>query len=150
MTCQVCLSVEATMHVTERLPLGRFREGHYCGSCWAAKELGLSPDQVWPRPKLALKSILIVIIGFALFNSLAVWMVRNRPTYHLPEELMRQTISALLMVNSCIGIIILYIALSAHWMRELIWHRRTGNVRPMPSAKAMSRNRDLLGIHYRG
>jgi hypothetical protein len=105
--------------------------------------LGPSPDQAcWPRPKLTIKSLLIAIAVFALSNCLAVWAVRIRPNHQSPEDLLMKTGFALFLLNSYIGFIIFYLFVS-NWMRQVIWYRRTGNVRPMPSAKAMSRHPDL-------
>jgi hypothetical protein len=143
MICQVCLSTEATMHVTEQHPAGRFLGGHYCRCCWEAKECGpSSAPTCWPRPKLAIKRILIVVIGFALADCLAVLVVRNRPIEQSPDERMRSTGSAVVMVNFCISVLLLHSFMS-NWLRRLTWHKRTGSARTMPSAKAMSCNRDF-------
>ena len=144
MICELCRLTAATMHVTERLPLGGFRECHYCWDCWEANESGRSPDQIWPRPKVRLRSILFVVIGFAVSNFVAVWVIRNLPIARSPEQL-KATIYALLMVNSCFAVFVVH-RFAATWLRQVIWYKKTGNVRAMPSARAMSRNREVAWL----
>ena len=47
MLCQLCLGREATCHVTQHVPGGRFEEAYYCAECYEAKLL--KPPPARPR-----------------------------------------------------------------------------------------------------
>ena len=129
MTCGICFSANATLHVTDRLSSGQVVDVHYCQPCWAAAQAGPPPDGVGlPRMKFCIKRILIIVASFALANSLAVWMIRNRPVHQTPEDLNRLALLTILMVNGCVGLVSCYAFLST-WLRSVALYKETGGAR---------------------
>lgn len=146
MICEACQSTGATVHVTERLPSGQFVEAHYCQVCSEGKGHRTSTDvNGFPLPKLALKHIMKIVAVFAISNCLTVWVMRSRPIHQTPEQLMKGTGFALLMVNSCIGLAASYVFLK-HWLRRVIWYKRTGGIKAMPKGGGKPRIPSLTGF----
>jgi hypothetical protein len=148
MICQICQRSPATIHATERLPAGGFVELHYCRECCDADYFEqLTEAKASPRPKLALRNILVVVAACAIANCLAVWGIRSRPVRQTPERLMRASGSALVMVNTSIGVIAGYVFISA-WLQQAIWYKKTGGARTTPTPKEVLWNRELLTLAY--
>ena len=62
MLCQLCLGREATCHVTQHVPGGRFEEAYYCAECYEAKLLKPPPrDHALPRPRFTIKVVMVYL-----------------------------------------------------------------------------------------
>jgi hypothetical protein len=137
MICQLCLSAEATSHVTELVLSGQFLHVHYCQACCAAKYLKQSTRQSdFPRPTFTLQALMALVASFAVPNILVAWAAGSGLIPKTAQELQQWTLSAFLTVNVCFGLVMAYVALSG-WLRRLIWFRRTAGLVPMPQRWSM-------------
>lgn len=132
MTCQLCLSANATSHVTERHGSGQFLETHYCQSCCAAKYLKSANNaRTIPRPGLTLALFLALVASFAVPNVLVTCAARSGAIHRPPDEVRHWIVSTFLTVNVCFVLILAYFVIT-NWLRRLLWYKRTGGVVPMP------------------
>src|SRR5438477_5908489 len=98
MICQLCLANAATCHVTERSPSGRFGEAHYCPECCAVKYFKPPPHaSEFPKPKLTLQNVMILVAVLAAPNAIAAWAIGSG--YLTPAQVRRWTHVDSLRVN---------------------------------------------------
>jgi hypothetical protein len=146
MICELCLAAEATSIGAERLSAGRLTDFHYCSSCWAAKSLGVPPGEAgFPRPRLTLNGVMILVAISAIPNGLAAWLVRSRFARGSSEQMSQWTHSAFLTANACFGLVTAYVFLDA-WLRDVVWYRRTGGIIAVPKPTRISKNQNLTWL----
>jgi hypothetical protein len=129
MTCQLCLSSAATRHVTDRSPAARSDHRYYCSQCYEAKYLN-SPrhDNGSPRPRFAIKNLMVLVAMFSVPNAIAAWTMNSGFVLGTPIELRRWTISAFLAANLVPAFFVFLFAMIA-WTDRVRTHNWTGGVR---------------------
>ena len=138
MICRLCLAKAATHHMTERSPSGRFEEAHYCPEFCEAKYLKPPPPgSIFPRPRLTLKNIMILVGVWAIPNAVAAWVLRGGHVTGTPAQLRQWTIHAFLGVNCFLGFCGALMALG-RWLNRVSWYKRTGGLLPMPEPKKLT------------
>lgn len=132
MICQICAAKEATNRVTERSRSGRFEEAHYCPECYEAKYLKPPPTACdFPRPRLRIKNVMILVGVWAIPNAVAAWVKGSGYLTGTPAQIRQWTINTFLGVNLVLGFLVVYLAMLA-WLFRVIWYKRTGGLLPMP------------------
>ncbi len=150
MICQLCLSAEATSRVIERVTRRGFVEHHYCQTCCTAKYLcATCPSVCFPRPTFTLRRALLLVLVFAIFNSLVVLIARSLLIGESPEYINEWRFSAILMVNICLAIAAAHIFV-IRWLRKVIWYRRTGALAPIqkPTANYAARRITMMFVAW--
>ena len=136
MLCQLCLSKPAMMDVPERLPAGTHAVAHYCPECYEAKYLKPSPGPAsFPRPRITLKRIMILVAGWSVPNACTAWIMRSGFITGTPQQLREWNIAAFLAVNLVLAFGVLCGAGLRNWLQKVMWYNQTGGVLPMPVLK---------------
>jgi hypothetical protein len=132
MLCHLCLSKPATMHLTEKLPSGKFGEAHYCSECYEAKYLKPPPGaDSFPRPRFTLKKIMILIAVWTVPNAVTAWVMKSNRITGTPEQLREWTMTAFLAVNLVFAFYAGWLGLLT-WLQRVTWYNQTGGALPMP------------------
>jgi hypothetical protein len=135
MICQLCLTEAATQHVTERAPCGRFEVARYCAECYEAKFFKPPPSTSgFPRPRLTLKNIMILVGVWAIPNAVVAWVMRSGYVTGTAIQMRQWTRDAFLAVNLVLGFFVVWFGLMI-WLFRVMWYKRTGGLVTMPVQK---------------
>jgi hypothetical protein len=98
--CQLCLVRLARHHVGVPSPAGRVEHADYCASCYKAKCEKPPLHARFPRPRITIKAIMIVVCALAVANAFADWTTRSSSVSSTPQQLRAR---AFLTVNVEVG-----------------------------------------------
>jgi hypothetical protein len=142
--CGLCLAKVATCHITSCPSRGVVEEAHYCQSCYDLKFVNPPPQKrEFPRPKVTLKRVMVVIAIFAIPNGLAAAIMRSGWIPGTPEQIEGWTLWVILGLNISISFLLVSGGL-VDWLQRVHWFKRTGDVVARPLPQKLSKKRSLL------
>lgn len=148
MLCQMCLQAEATIRVCDPATGKRPVQADYCRACHDRKYVhspARPPD--FPRPKFAIRRLMILTVVFAIPNAAIVLVMRSGRIQGTPAQVRDWTLQAFLFVNFFCALMVAY-TISIVWLNKVKWHRWTGGLIPMGRPRKLGLKRNLFLIAW--